>query len=376
MLSQLLEGNPLFRSCNIVTNHHPHAEREKTTVIVTGSSLDFIKLSPDNFMRIEYSKLSLASVANSPGKFVRWVLETCDEHMEDPEERVEPGIYYLQVKDVRDDGRTAILRLQALRRVEREEVLYNYLGEPEVYLDHGLVRDCSLSLRANRQRLVEDTHYTFDPVTGTITFIPGQEPQLRTQLIADYVYSDPSAAKDDLEVQADTNNTSILPGISLSFSDEFILGDTLAVVYTAQEEAAASIFGGRMTIPLQFETKAQDTVTAEKISDLLAITLQGPAKMRLENEGIILDEVSVSGEQDDAEDDLSGELSYKYTLSAGFESEWQLRLPISKKIIEGSIVNFLSDVNPYTVTEDILIQATLESYISGSLGPVYPFPEE
>lgn len=374
-LKERLSGHPLFKNTQIVYNHHPDLEREKTSILVTGSSADYIRLSPDNFLTTECGTVSLATVDVQPGKFIHWATKNCTEQLPAGVDPVDPGVYYLRVTEVCEQDREFTVAVKVLRRVDDEEVLFNYAGESQVLLEVAPMRGCSLSLRENHRRLEPDVDYTLDENTGVITFVPGKEPTLGTRILATYTYIDTSVTYGPEQVNFNTASLSLLPGVIVAFSDNPIVGDTMVVIVTEEREQVALVFGGRVGITLNFQTKAMDTPTAEKIADLVVTELQGPIKMRLELEDIPTSEIDISGESQDMEDATEGNPAYFFDLSANYETEWHYRVPLVKQLIDGFIVNFPRDVNPATATEDELVAAALEALLSTEFGPVISLPD-
>lgn len=376
LLQEKLSKNPLFENSSIAYNHHPRdLEREKTSILITGSAADFQRLSPDNFLSMEESRVSLAQVGIEPGQFIRWVKENCEEDLPEGVEPVDPGIFYIRVEENFPDQREFTVSVKILRRVDDEEILYNYMGEREVVLDTAPMRGCSLALRANRRKLVEGTHFTIDEDTGVITFIDGEEPALGSRLVASYTYIDETVTYGPQTVKYNHAVLDLLPGVIIAFGDCVQVGDTMVVVVTECPEISSAVFGGRTSISLQFQAKSLDTPSAERVADLLAVQLHGPVKRQLELEDIITTEVDISGESQEPEDEIEGEPAFLFNLNATYSTEWQNRVPVMKQLIDGAIINFPKDVDPYTATEEEIVDAVLEAFLSTEIGPVVEFPD-
>lgn len=342
-----------------ILNHHPdQVERDKINVIVTGSSMDQIQLSPDNFVQADYAYAVQAKVTDDttehPGYFLGWVRDDLSSE-EAITNRASPGIYYLTLDNVTDES--ASLFIDILRVEKREVVLYNYAGESQAQLEHYPVLEGTFQLFVDNALYPSEdpaNFYDIDLTTGIITF--NTEPALGSQVTANYNWiDDPLPEVTGLE--RGIGRTDILTGVLLGFSEEFVEGDRAVVIVTEEREVAALTFGGRQSISLQFDTRSQDTVNSEKLVTALVDSLWALAKPVLKDEGIDLINVNVGGEAVDPEDETGQEWAFQFTVSADFETEWQRRIPLLRRYSHG-VINTPPEVDLASATDEELVDAS------------------
>lgn len=362
-------GNrPLFDRVQILNHYPDQVERDKINVIVTGSSLDQIQLSPDNFVQADYGYAVQAKVtddvATHEGYFLSWVRDDLSTE-EAITNRVDPGVYYLTLDNVTDESAT--LLIDVLRVVKREVVLFNYAGETQAQLENFPVLEGTFQLFVDNALYPPDDpadYYDIDLATGVITF--NREPPPGSQVTANYNWID-EPLPEVSGLQRGIGRTDILPGVLLGFSEEFVAGDRAVVIVSEEREINALTFGGRQAVSLQFDTRSQDTVNSEKLVTVLVDTLWGLSKPILRDEGIDLIGVTVGGEAVDPEDEIGQEWAFQFNVSADFETEWQRRIPLLRRYSHG-VVNCPPDIDLASATDDELVEASLLS-VEGAWGP-------
>lgn len=356
-LQDTLGNRPLFENVAIFNHYPKDREREKINVIVTGSSKDHIQLSPDNFITKELGYVSQAKVTDEagehPGYFLSWAVDDFSTG-ETMGNRVGPGVYYLTLQDVTDTGATLLIDVMGVAK--RELVLYNYTGETRIQLDHYPVVPGSFQLFVDRSLYPpepEADFYDIDLNTGIVTL--NRKPASGARIEASYNWVQGSLP--DVEIQKGIGRSDILTGVNLGFNEEFVEGDRAAVIVSEEKEPSSLIFGGKMAVMLQFDTRAQDTPQAEMVVDKLSETLWGVAKAELIEEGLDITNVNVGGESQEPEDETGQEWAFEFTLSAQVETEWQSRVPLLRRYSWG-IVNLPAEVDIFSATDEELIEAS------------------
>jgi hypothetical protein len=367
-LQDTLGNRPLFSRVTI-QNAYGKTERDKINVIVTGSSNQVQQLSPDNFLQADIGYSIQAKVDNHPGYFLAWVRDD----LSSPESnlnRVDPGIYFLTLKNVDQQG--GILQIDVLRVVKREVVLFNYTGETQIQLEHFPVVEGTLQLFVDNSLYPPNApadYYDVDLETGIITLNRCVAPGSR--ITANYNWAD--APLPDVPVLRGDGRTDVLTGVLLGFSEEFVEGDRSVVCVQPQPERCALTFGGRLGVTLTFDTRAQDTPTSEQVVDALMDTIWAEAKPTLSDEGLDIVEVSVGGESTDLEDETAEEWAFQFSFTADVEGEWQRRVPLLRRY-HWEVVNLPADVDILSATDEELVEASLRFLDNTGPGPRIELP--
>lgn len=364
ILQDLLNPRPLFEDV-LISNHYPkNREREKVTVIVSGSSADQVRLSPDDYMSTNRDFSSLAKVEPHPGYFLEWARDD-NSTAEAIQNRVDPSIYYFTLKDVTDTDAT--LQIDVMGVARNEVVLFNYTGEQTLQLEHFPVVPDTLQLYVGKSLYPPNSpadFYDVDLATGVITLNREPPPGAKIQATYNWVAN---SLPDVTGVQRGIARTDILTGVLLGIGEEFVEGDRAVVIVGERKEPSSITFGGRLPMTLQFDTRSQDTPKAEKVVDKLVETLWAEVKSTLTHEGLEVSTITVGGEAAEPEDETGQEWAFQFSVSMAIEGEWQKTVPLLRRYNWG-VVNLPTDVDILSATDEELVEASLR-FLDGEFGP-------
>lgn len=308
----------------------------------TGSSHQ--RLSPDNFMGTVRSYLIHYKIRGFPGNSIEWLTENrLAIKRNGGQFPSPPGIYYVDITKESVQTTTGIINpgefvVTPLLDVRDEIVMMTsdtegrFLNTP---IAEGSERLYQMPFGA---MLYKDRDYTIDYTTGKLEFaFPIQD---NTWISADYRYI--AEKKGPFQFYVNTAQYSAIPGAVLAFGRRSFKGDRFAVIVQDRRSSSAFEFGGRWSTNFSIDIMARDVHAQREITDMTAYFLEGPLRSKLAGEGIIIKEVSISGESEEIYDETGQDFFYNCNLSMSVESEWFVWVPLAAVIRQAA---------PFTVAE-------------------------
>lgn len=342
-LQELFHDHPFFGDSLVITNKFQHKERPKYAIVVKAASGNSLKLGLDNFKGMVESYVTLANLKGQYGKAIAWVKED----IENVANLVKPGYYIIRMTEVSKDSDTGKFVVEPYLTVADEVLEIKHEGFNKAYLKHhNLNPGSDYILSENGQMLRRDDHYTIDYNNGEITFL--QPIDDFGQMTADYQYIGEQTGPFDIEIET-ANNTAV-PGVVLAFSDQFKVGAIQVVVVYPSREQVAKAYIGKWNMRLDISAFAQDTDTQEQLVDLTSMFLWSVLQEKLVDDGIYLDNFTLSGETEEDEERASNELAYLGGLSFDVSVEWETHQPVLG-VIKKIFINRVQDFGQYDNAE-------------------------
>jgi len=309
-------------------------ERPQESVVVRASGGSRFDLSADNYVGIVESYIHLAKVANHPGLAIEWVREDARAIQENNGRFPSPpGIYYLELVE---DNEFVVTPLYDVYN-EQVMLVDAQTAQLQVAFSDGSLR---LYEMPSGILLYEDINYTATKdaqgnPTGEILLV--QAPPTGRYLVADYRYA--GTTSDPHTIYQEFANNQAIPGAVLAFGRRNKKGDQMAIVVDSQRVQAASEYGGRFDISLEFEITARDPDAQEDIIDQMVIYIWGILRPRLSNEGLEITDLSMGGEGEEVYDEAGDDYFYTANFSVTVQTEWSVYVPLNV---------FLRQVAPWT----------------------------
>lgn len=260
-----------------------------------------------------------------------------------------PGRYYLEI--VSD---TQFI-IDPLYIIKGEQVIVRTLGtETNAQLVHGDLYGNFDKLYTKKYSnsealvLVRGTDYTVT-VGGYITFL--QPLLVGTTLYADYRWAGDRMGPFDLPKHFHYINTA-LPGVILSFSNQFTVGDKMVVLIYPQREPAAQVFSGHYNMTFEIDVFTRDPQTLADLTDHLINDVWNNRRLKLMDEGLTITEMEPGGESEDVYDTNTNDLYYKNSVTLQIMSEWKKFVPYLYALEDYSydLHTVTSQEKEYTIT--------------------------
>ncbi len=327
MFQDILADHPIFEKAKVYTKF-PQEERPKYAIIVRAAAGTTQKLSLDNFIAIHRGFCTLANLKGIQGNSIEWVKDD----QENLDKMSASGFYVVKITShdptsndfqftvdpyliVEDE----ILEIQTLRGKEGA-ILKNLPVNPNSEIVYS---------ESHQFELKRDIDYTIDYPSGEIIF---SQPinNIYTPIAVDYqVLSSQQGPYTTEYYHAD--NTAI-PGVVLAFGDRLKVGDEQVVVVSKQDEPVAQVFGGRWILDFDVIGLAQDPDQQERLVDYVVTSLWARYQEQLTNEGIVIRDFSLSGENEDLEIEVPEEYNFTGGISFSMETDWEVFVPLISKL--------------------------------------------
>jgi len=336
-LKTLYKDHPLFGENLSISNKFQHKERPKYAIVIKSATGNSLKLSLDNHKGVFKSYTTLANLKNQPGRMIEWVKED----VENICNLVKPGFYV--VKMIEDNK----FIVEPYLTVADEQLEIKHYGFDKAYLKNQNINPDSENIFAETGIMLrKDDQYTIDYNNGEITFLKPIDQF--GQLIIDYQYIGEQTGP--FEIAPETANNTAIPGVILAFGN-FLKKDgvQVVVVYPERQEVAQT-YGGKWLLKLDLSAYAQDTDTQEQLVDMTAMFLWNVLQEKLVNDGIYIDNFTISGESEEEEEQASNELVYLGGISFDAEIEWEAQKPILG-VIKNIFLSRVPDYGQYDLVE-------------------------
>ncbi len=178
--------------------------------------------------------------------------------------------------------------------------------------------------------LVKGTDYSIT-VGGDITFL--QTLQVGTTLYADYRWVGDVMGPYTIPNEFHYDST-VLPGVILSFGNQFDVGSKMVVIVYPQREIAASVRSGHFKMSFDIEVFMRDPVQLPDITDHIIQWLWAKRRQQLICEGITIEEIDPVGESEEPYDTNTGDLYYKNGINMQIMTEWKEFTPALYEILD------------------------------------------
>lgn len=301
-------------------------ETPQVGIVVRTAGGEPVQLSPDNFKGTERSYVTLARIPEKPGLSVEWIQE--DRLQIRANNGVMPataGVYYVEVTEHDPDTGYGEIMIDPILDIRNEEAIMSSATEGMI-ANLPIGRSLRLYEAPSNRRLDEDTDFTLSGQTFTLN----QGIDLNAMKIyADYKYAVPSLGPFQFREERAIN--SAIPGVVLAFGRRVEKDDAFAVLVYRRREPSALVYGGRWSIPVEFEIVARDPDERDELNDIISVYMMGIARSWLSSEGIEIESVSMGGGgEQDYDPDGGGDYWYTANVSVQLTTEWEIYSPLDR----------------------------------------------
>jgi len=333
-LREVFGRHPVYQKVEI-QDKYAFDERPQYAIIVQNASVGRVQLAADNFLGNLTSFVKLARVADSPGQFLEWVREDTLAIIKNNDVfPTPPGFYFVELIDKSN------FVIDPLFSVEQEVLIEKALGGETAFTLQNfpiLVGTFELFIEGMFTRLCEGVDYLINTETGELVLI---NPLVAgDKLVAAYNY--PGALIGPIPFLENHSNNTALPGVIMAFGRRIEAGDRQVVIVSEEREKTARVFGGRWDITFTLDCVARDPEQRDEIADECLIALWVEKKPFLEQAGILLSDIGMSGETEDIYDETTEEYYYKSTVDFTMQTDWELAVPL---ITEVRLINLIAGI--------------------------------
>jgi hypothetical protein len=325
-LQESFSRHPVYaKASQYIQNKFAFDERPQFGIVLKGTSVNSVKLSPQNFLGLVSSHVMLAYY-DRPAYLLEWVKEDSNAVKENGDRMPIPsGVYYIECLTAPDTpGGVGTFIIDPLLTATDEPLLRIQSGvETEAHLLNVPVQG-TLRIWENRNNLLlEGRDYTVEGnlVTFVSRFYPG------SILTADYRYAADSIGP--IEWKWNTADWNTLPGVILAFGKRGRVGDKLAVVVYEDRVDVAEAYGGKFEVSFDLDVIAQDPIQMEEMADYAFMTLWVEKRANLSFEGLEITDISIGGEAEETYDENADLNYYMASLSVQVQSDWEVHLPMA-----------------------------------------------
>jgi len=348
-----------------IQNKYSFKERPQSGIVVKGSSANKISLAGDNFMGTVESHVGLFYYG-TPAYPIEWVREDqavlANNQGQLP---IHPGVYYIEILKVPQNASDAgFYTIDPLLTVPQEPLLHFRSGiETEGQLQNIPAPGTVRLYENGKWQLTEGKDYKVNYQNGQINFTTTFNPG--AYVYAEYRYAVPSI--ENVPFFWNVADFKTLPGVIMAFGKRARVGDKVAVVVYPDRVDVAKAYGGKWEVSFELDCVAQDPMAMEEISDFAMMTLWADKKPLLENEGIEIIDLSMSGESEEPMDETGDIYMYTASLSLQLRADWEVHVPLPFTISR------VQQLNPTGQPANPTDQSSAAGLIGGVASPlIYP----
>jgi len=231
------------------------------------------------------------------------------------------GRYYIRI------ATPTLFDISPLYQVTGEVVIQQTTGtETSVTLDKSNLLPGNEILYTKKGKnshkiyLDRSTDYTIDNTTGEITFL---EPlKANTTLYANYRWIGDLLGPFDIPDERYHYVNDALPGVTLAFGNEIIVGDQLVVIVYKSREVAAKVYSGHWGMNFDIEVFGRDPIQLPELTDQI-VDHMWSKREKLVGEGLTLEELEPTGEVEEVYIEGTNDQYYKNTITMTMMTEWK-----------------------------------------------------
>jgi hypothetical protein len=242
-----------------------------------------------------------------------------------------PGFYYIRLIDEQ------VYDISPLYDISAEEVVIKATGtELYVNLKNSGIFNGSEKLYTRKNKysyniyIENGTDYTIDYSTGIVTLLTHLP--VGTNLYANYKWVGAVLGPFNIPEDYHYDNES-LPGVSLCFGSQKIVGDQMVVVVYENRELAAQIYSGHWNMSFELEVFGRDPIQLPELTDLVVDGLWA-RRNDLITEGITIDSLEPTGEIEEVYVEGTNDQYFKCSISLVAITEWKRLKPLPIKLLD------------------------------------------
>jgi hypothetical protein len=316
IFQDIFSRHPIFEKVEVYTKF-PKEERPKMALIiraVTGSSQ---KLSLNNIVAIHHGRASLANLQGIAGHSIEWVRDD----QEDMENLSAPGFYVVKITEHQENSNSFKFTIDPFLLVD-DEVLV--ITANSATLKNLPMNPNSEVVYSENFELKKDIDYTINYQTGILNFL--QPVTTYEPISVDYQVL--ATQIGPLEIEYYQQDNVSIPGVIMAFGDRLRVGDEQVVVIDKEMGPVAKVFGGRWIMNVDLIGVAQDPDQQERLLDYAITAFWAEYQDKLANEGIAINDFSLSGEAEDLEVEIPEEYNFTGGISFTAETDWEVYVPM------------------------------------------------
>jgi hypothetical protein len=332
LLKSFFVNHGRFNDVVIQTNYTVE-ERPKYSIIVRSSSASFSPQSLDNQIGTFTDSVSLANFEGIQGNSILWAIS--DENHKD---NLAPSGYYVVIIDDLTHFHIEsylIINSELLTKYEDNGIFYSNLLHTNVNVGSEII------YTTFGPRLVRGYHYTIDNTLGKITFLRDASSYGDLKIYYEYII----APSNLIEFKEEESNNTAINGVTIAFSDDIKIGDQQVIIVDQDQKFAYNSYGGQWELQFELLITAQDQDYAERLTDLTAIEIMRHIDELSDSGFSIQRDISFSGESAEEEDTNAGDYSYSNSITFSAKVDWELRIPITKRLTAIEFENVKNDVS-------------------------------
>lgn len=232
-----------------------------------------------------------------------------------------PGIYYVEIT-----GKNEFV-VDPLYVIENEILTSNYNGtQTQFQLQHYPLLPNPIDIwRDARIELLRDVEYSVDVNTGILTLI---NPTMPTGTILTASYKYPGQSRGPFVIIEERSNNDAIKGVVIAFERGIEVGDKQAIIIKNTREQVAQAFGGKWDFSISMDIYSRDPLQREEITDITLSALWEGLKPRLDQEGLVIKNVSHGGESEEDYNEAAGDKYYTSSITLDMETDWELHKPL------------------------------------------------
>jgi hypothetical protein len=311
----------------LVSNKMPFRDPPSKAIIITNASGSNKRLSMDDFIRDETARASLARTVEHPSLAIEWVVDNPEVPYD---EIADPGFYFTRILSVptyNDPGQYQITPV--IKKQDR------FSGDATNPLVVAELSEIPLESRLRvfvevdgeyYRSLVSPANYVYDNVDNEVVLSDPID-STRQELVVEYYYAaDVIGPINFMKNQSDVES---INGVVLAFGERIVPDDEQVVVVGAVgDQVCYKVYGGQWDISLDIQCFAQDPGMQERLADYVSIWLW-ERREDLENDHVIIEDISLGGENTDLEVEVSTVPYFSASLGLQIKTNWEIRIPVT-----------------------------------------------
>lgn len=245
-------------------------------------------------------------------------------------------------------------------------IVANNLDESWMKLSRDNVLPGSEKVFKNDVAKAKGTFYNIDYTNGEVTLLESLSKGDRVYI----TYRSIGVSTGPWEYEPETYNYKAIPGVVIAFGSSPVMRDKHVIIVEAERKWASHIYSGTWDLAISIDIIASDVSQEEELVDT-TIAYLALKKPLLDQLGLAIESLSISGEGEDEEYATIQELRYYNGIDATIKSQWMIMVPILKRI--ETIIYSDPDDNPLWTDSEA---ALLEKYPIPSLEEPEPLDFE
>jgi hypothetical protein len=288
-------------------------------IVVSYGGGDLQRNEGTHYYGFHSSKLILCAVKDSPSISIDYVIQ------DNTTPLAAPGAYFIHITSWNDLYKAGFYTITPYLSVSKERPVIDsndqftlaelpYQNTVRVFMTNGIDKV-----------FVDPSHYIQDVNDPRLFTI---EPDMLNPAVEwleiDYMYLEPTT--DPIAFSQESLHTTI-SGVGIRFGKKSRVNDQQIIFVHDYPVPAHKIFGGLADLSFEITVFARDSETRTRIADSASLYLTNAFRSNLSRLGLVINDVSLGGEEEDSYDDVAGDALYTSSISIGCTGYWKQYLP-------------------------------------------------